>query len=188
MGQRSEIPGAVSVHLRMWFTAWVDLTLTSSSPEGNIAVKSTTVGLIVIGLVLLISGCVNEKSARGFRLPDGDPVQGQQNFLALGCHGCHQVEGADLPDPLTVGPVRVKLGGQTTLLRTYGELVTSVINPSHRIAPGLPITEVTDGAGDSVMRNYNDVMTVQQLVDVVAFLQPLYEVVPPEYVYPVYGY
>ena len=32
-------------------------------------------------------------------------------------------------------------------------------------------------AGESRMPNYNDVMTVQELIDLVAYLQPQYEVI-----------
>lgn len=146
-----------------------------------------SIGLAFAVLALVMTGCVNEKSARGFRLPDGDPAQGQKNFLALDCHSCHHAVGVELPEPTSAGPVRVELGGKTTLLRTYGDLVTSVINPTHRLAPGLQRVEgATDAEGKSIMRNYNEVMTVQQLVDIVAFLQPLYQVVPPEFIYPRY--
>ncbi|MEE8305732.1 MAG: c-type cytochrome [Gammaproteobacteria bacterium] len=127
------------------------------------------------------------KSAVGFRLPDGDAVRGEQSFLSLGCHSCHSVANFETPEPLTVGPVNVLLGGQVVRVKTYGELVSSVINPSHRIAPGSGPDAVTE-QGESVMRVYNDTMTVQQLIDLVAFLQSHYEVVPPEFHYPRYGY
>ena len=144
--------------------------------------------LVICSLVAIFTGCgTGPKSAAGFRLPDGDSAKGEQSFLGLGCHGCHTVEGAELPEPLTVGPVRVALGGQVTRVKTYGELVSSVINPSHRIAPSAGPEGVTED-GESVMRVYNDTMTVQQLIDLVAFLQSHYEVVPPEYIYPRYGY
>ena len=69
---------------------------------------------------------------------------------------------------------------QTSRVRTYGELVTSIINPSHRLAPGYDPAYVTTG-GESIMTlaNINAVMTVQQLIDVVAFLQSRYDVAPP---------
>ena len=60
-------------------------------------------------------------------------------------------------------------------MKTYAELVTSVINPSHRIASGYSADELTDEAGDSKMRNYNDIMTVTDLIDLVAFLESHYE-------------
>jgi hypothetical protein len=119
------------------------------------------------------------QSAVGFRLPDGDPERGLAAFVELQCHGCHTIDGVDLEFTGT-GAVRVELGGQVGRVRTYGELVTSIINPSHRLAPGYDPDYVTTG-GESIMTlaNINAVMTVQQLIDVVAFLQDQYDVTPP---------
>jgi len=40
--------------------------------------------------------------------------------------------------------------------------------------------------GESKMYIYNTHMTVQELIDIVMFLQPEYEVIPPQYHYRVY--
>ena len=143
--------------------------------------------LMVFSLMVVMGGCdVGPKSAAGFRLPDGDAARGERDFMAFGCTSCHTIADFDTPDPSRVGPVSVELGGQVTAVKTYGELVSSVINPSHRIAPQAGAKAVTE-EGESIMRVYNDTMTVQQLIDLVAFLQSHYEVVPPHYVYPSYG-
>jgi hypothetical protein len=65
-------------------------------------------------------------------------------------------------------------------VKTYGSLVTSIINPSHDLARGYPTDEITAG-GQSVMSlaKLNKVVTVQQLIDLVAFLQVVYELRPP---------
>lgn len=140
--------------------------------------------LTLIAMLLLLGSCgMNDpKSSLGFRLPDGDAEAGRQTFVSLGCHFCHQVEGVESPSERT-GVASVALGGETTRVRTYGELVTSIINPSHRIAPGHDSEAVTDGAGASLMELpvFNDRMTVRQLTDLVAFLQQTYRVVPPPY-------
>jgi hypothetical protein len=127
--------------------------------------------------LLAIAACSPESSF-GFRLPDGDPAAGQRAFVDLRCNACHEVTG--VPVEYLEGVAHVTLGGETTHLRTYGELVTSIINPSHRIAP-LDRERGATAEGESLMRfaYLNEVMTVQQLVDLVAFLQPTYEVVPP---------
>ena len=69
----------------------------------------------------------------------------------------------------------VVLGGLTPNVKTYGDLVTSIINPSHRFALGYS-DEETKTDGKSKMRLYNDQMTITQLIDLVAFLQSRYEV------------
>jgi hypothetical protein len=147
-----------------------------------------TLPLVVLGGVLL-AGC-GQKSGLGFRLPDGDAKRGREAFIALRCNACHHVAGLDLPQQ-GAGAADVALGGRTIHVKTYGELVTAIINPSHRIAPGYPENRVTTSDGQSLMAlaYLNDVMTVQQLIDLVAFLQSSYEVMPPpispySYIYP----
>ena len=118
------------------------------------------------------------ESPFGFRLPDGDPAAGQKAFVDLRCNACHDVAG--VPVEYLEGIAHVTLGGETAHLRTYGELVTSIINPSHKIAPRDRQSGAT-AEGQSLMSYayLNEIMTVQQLVDLVAFLQPTYEVVVP---------
>lgn len=135
-----------------------------------------------------LSGCPGSpESARGFRLPDGDAEAGRAAFVALQCHACHQVADVELPSFPGTAPVSVELGGQVSRVKTYGDLVTSIINPSHKLIRRYPEDQVSRD-GESLMPVLNDVMTVQQLVDLVAFLQPNYEVVPPLYTYPEYSY
>jgi len=143
--------------------------------------------LLVLGGALL-AGCGKE-SGLGFKLPDGDADRGRQAFTALRCNACHTIEGLDLPYQGT-GAANVALGGKTIRVKTYGELVTAIINPSHRLAPGYPTDQVAiNGASLMSLAYLNDVMTVQQLIDLVAFLQSRYEIVPPpvspySYIYP----
>jgi mono/diheme cytochrome c family protein len=132
--------------------------------------------LIVALLVLLIAGCMPDpKSPEGFSLPDGDPQRGKETFAQLQCHACHTVSDVEF-DQLEVSDEQmIALGGVTPDVKTYGDLVTSIINPSHRFALGYAEEDVrTDGA--SKMRTYNDEMTITQLIDLVAFLQSHYEV------------
>ncbi len=142
--------------------------------------------LALVATATLLAACMpSPESPRGFRLPDGDPQAGEATFVRLNCHGCHQVVGVEFPEFDYMGPplVDVVLGGETTRVRTYGELVTSIINPSHRLIQGYPEEQVATEDGESLMANYNDWMTVAQLIDLVAFLQSHYEVVPPDYEY-----
>jgi len=122
----------------------------------------------------------------GFSLPEGDVDRGKQAFLDLQCHACHTIAGMELPRlPDEPQSPFIELGGEVARVTTYAELVTSVINPSHRLAPGYPEELITEN-GESRMPVYNEVMTVQELVDIVTFLQEQYEVVVPETRYPMY--
>lgn len=135
----------------------------------------------IITVALLLSAC--EPQARGFSLPPGDVDRGRAAFVELGCAQCHKVVGEpelEVADPR----LEISLGGRTTRVKTYGDLVTSIINPSHRISATGPGT--TNADGTSTMRVYNDVMTVQQLVDLVTFLQDHYEIYIPQTHFPTY--
>lgn len=138
--------------------------------------------LAIVVCVGLLQGCVQgPESATGFRLPEGSQQMGLQAFKDLNCQACHDVQGVAAPAESDVD-TRVALGGDVTRVKTYGELVTSIINPSHKLAPGYKEEDVTvDGKSRMEAENLNGVMTVQELVDIVAFLQPLYRVRPPEY-------
>ena len=72
----------------------------------------------------------------------------------------------------------VELGGEVARVRTYDDLVTAIINPSHRLAQGYAESLVASD-GKSKMTVYNDVMTVSQLVDLVMFLQGKYRLPTP---------
>ena len=133
----------------------------------------------LVFLILSIIGCdVGPKSSLGFRLPEGDVEKGKTAFLELKCHHCHTVAGIEFPPPDVLPPVMVNLGGQVRNVRTYGELVTSIINPSHRLAKGYK-KELIQVDGKSRMTDYTEVMTVRQMIDLVAFLQSRYEVILP---------
>ena len=114
------------------------------------------------------------KSPRGFRLPDGDVQAGKATFVALGCNQCHKVSGEDLPDP-QVKPAVPKLGGPSTTLPTDGQLVTSIINPSHRIKKRDGTESTIEDGKTSRMSDFTEVMTVRQLIDLVAYLHTVHE-------------
>ena len=134
--------------------------------------------LLVAGVLMLslLPGCdTGPKSSRGFRLPDGNTKKGQQAFLDLKCNTCHKVVDVELPPPTAFN---LTLGGETIRVKTYGELVTSIINPSHVISEDYK-AQLTD-AKLSPMPEFNHQMTVEQVIDLVAFLQPHYKLAEPE--------
>lgn len=138
---------------------------------------------LLLASIVLLAGCApgGVNSPDGFRLPAGNAEAGRKAFVDLRCYVCHTVKGVDAKYEGTPA-AQVVLGGKVTRVKTYGELVTSVINPSHRIAPGYPAEQVAPG-GKSLMATagLNDVMTVTQLVDLVTFLQGTYNVEPPAF-------
>jgi hypothetical protein len=138
--------------------------------------------IILVGLVIIsLAGCEpNPNTGKGFSLPEGDATKGKTTFIELGCNTCHSI--ADIQQLSTNDQTlpQVKLGGTVGTIKTYGELVTSIINPSHKILRRKPYNQgtVIEEDGSSAMRVYNDIMTVTQLVDLVTFLEDNYEVIP----------
>lgn len=135
---------------------------------------------LLLGSLTFFAACNSQ--ARGFVLPEGDAAAGKTAFLALECNQCHSIDA--IPWKGEAEDVEVKLGGETTTIRTYGELVTSVINPSHRIANRYLKNKVMDAEGQSKMKIYNEVTTVQELVDIVTYLKSQYKIVAPPNPYP----
>ncbi|MCK0147270.1 c-type cytochrome [Arenibacter sp. F26102] len=119
---------------------------------------------------MLISSC-NEQ-ARGFALPEGDIEQGKVTYKRFACNECHSISGIEWKGESD--SLQIHLGGEVSTRKSYGELVTSVINPSHKIAREYKQKGVTE-EGLSKMKNYNEIMTVQELIDLVAFLQTEYK-------------
>jgi sulfur-oxidizing protein SoxX len=137
----------------------------------------------IILLSVLAACSYGPDSPKGFSLPEGDMVKGEKVFMQYQCQSCHILEGYDDDSLIKEFDTLVQLGGTSSLVKTYAQLVTSVINPSHKLAPRSRSIEekLTNDDGSSKMRVFNDVMTVQELIDLVAFLQPKYKVKPITY-------
>ena len=132
---------------------------------------------------LLISSC-NEQ-ARGFALPEGEIEKGKVTYKRLACNECHSISNIEWKGGKD--NLKIQLGGDVSTQKSYGYLVTSVINPSHKVAPRY--REKTSTEGDlSKMKNYNDIMTVQELIDIVTFLQSEYHVITPPTKYSPYQF
>ena len=148
--------------------------------------KAMSVLTLLLAALMALSGCDQDRamSERGFRLPDGNASAGRETFLYMHCNQCHTIKDEQVPAIAGFEPF-VELGGSLTRVKTYGELVTAIINPSHKLANGYPEDLVSED-GVSKMYVYNGFMTVQELTDLVMYLQVQYEVVPPEFNYRVY--
>ena len=58
--------------------------------------------------------------------------------------------------------------------RGIAYLLTAIIDPSHELSPTFDRSRIDTG-GESIMGDYSYVMTVRQLLDLVAFLRSSYE-------------
>lgn len=135
-------------------------------------------------LLLAFASCQNE--SRGFVLPKGDVAEGKKVFQELHCVSCHYTDEISWAGNPEFDDPRIELGGEVRKVKTYGELVTSIINPSHKISRKVEEEAATlpDGSSKMEQFNYNSIMTVQELTDLVTFLQDEYELVVSDYHYP----
>jgi Cu/Ag efflux protein CusF len=98
-------------------------------------------------------------------MPKGDPSKGREGFTKFECQFCHEVRGEDFPFAgADYGPELSQMGSMHPL-----EYFTeSIINPSAWAAK-----QDRDSNGNSRMPVYNDRMTVQELIDLSAYLASL---------------
>lgn len=69
---------------------------------------------------------------RSITLPKGDAERGQTAFVEFQCTICRAVHNVDLGIPSTDSAKRpFMLGGDMDYEKTYEDLVTGIINPSH---------------------------------------------------------
>ena len=98
-------------------------------------------------------------------MPKGDPKKGRAVFEKFECYFCHEIRGEDIPfSGVDYGPELSQMGPMHPL-----EYFTeSVINPSAWASK-----EDRGPDGRSRMPTYNDRMTVQELIDLSAYLGSL---------------
>lgn len=110
----------------------------------------------------------------GLELPRGEVEAGRAAFVRLQCTACHRVAGDEsLPAPTDI-PVPFALGEGVASRPTDERLVNAIVHPNHVVRmPDRP--EVVTPSGRSRMTDYAEVMRVQELIDLVAYLRAAYE-------------
>lgn len=105
-----------------------------------------------------------------FQLPEGDPEEGRQAYIAMKCYTCHKIEGEKFPvvkaDEGGVGPDLTGIGGVQTPLYLF----ESILNPNAVVVQGEGFTSED---GKSKMPEFHDTMTLRQVTDLVAYLTGL---------------
>ena len=109
----------------------------------------------VVFLLAVVSGWEADRmSEKGFSLPPGDAMQGREAFVYLHCFECHKIDGERFPAVSGNEMPFIELGGEVSKVKTYGELLTAIINPSHKLAAGYPVDDISND-GTSKMPVYN---------------------------------
>jgi hypothetical protein len=128
---------------------------------------------------MLSAGC-GYYSTFGFPIEEGSIEAGRQAFIDHQCHRCHSVADVRLPPLAGASSPLLELGGETSQVKAYSELVTSIINPNHRISERY--REQLRQRGQTPLESpmpmpHIDNMTVRQLIDLVAFLDSHYTLI-----------
>jgi hypothetical protein len=100
-----------------------------------------------------------------FSFPDGDPNAGKTVFINMQCYSCHAINIPGEKLPSDAGGIGPDLNGYSAFPKEY--LAESIIK-AHTVvaAPGYVVKQ-----GKAAMGNYNHFMTIQEMIDIVAFLR-----------------
>jgi len=151
---------------------------------GRLVVRLQGALIVVLpALAVLVGGCSNSPIF-GFPLEEGDVAAGRQAFIDHRCHQCHSIADERLPALAGADRPILELGGATTVVRNYADLMTSIINPNHAISERYREQLLLNAEVplDSPMPMPDlDTMTVRQLIDIVAFLDSRYQLIVEDY-------
>lgn len=102
-----------------------------------------------------------------FTLPPGDIAEGRKTFVKFDCSSCHEVKGDKFPKPQgeAVGPELSQMGAMHPL-EYFAE---SVMHPSAEVSP----KKYLAADGTSKMPSFNEDMTVQELINLSAYMSSL---------------
>ena len=111
-----------------------------------------------------------------FSWPAGDPRKGREVFVKLECYKCHEVRGESFPGVRGKDAVGPELS-QMAAHHPPEFFAESIINPNAVIDedPGYKWPD-----GSSKMPSFNDSVTVQEVIDLVAYLVNLKPPAPGE--------
>ena len=84
--------------------------------------------------------------------------------MRLACYRCHRLRGESYPAPSAAGPELTGIGGH----HPAGYIAESILNPDAVIVEG---PGYTGPGGRSTMPEYRDVLSVADLLDLVAYLE-----------------
>ena len=108
-----------------------------------------------------------------FTLPPGNVVEGKQLFTELECYKCHEIKGEKFPavseGDKGVGPELSQMAG----LHPAEFFAESIVNPNAVLEEKDKEKGFLADDGTSKMPSFSDVLTVQQVADLAAYLNSL---------------
>ena len=104
-----------------------------------------------------------------FAWPKGDPAKGRAVFQKLECYSCHEVRGERFPAPTEAGRAGPELS-MMAALHPPEYFAESIINPGAVIERDRGYAAPD---GSSKMPSYAEALTIQETIDLVAYLRQL---------------
>jgi mono/diheme cytochrome c family protein len=121
------------------------------------------------------SGGSTDKVVEGFVLPEGNLDAGRQVFVQHNCLQCHIVDDPAMPAYTGEREYEIRLGGEVLRVQDYGDLLTSVVLPDHRLSQARQLKRDAGGeVENSPMPNVTGDLTVAELIDLVSYLHSRY--------------
>lgn len=133
-----------------------------------------SISILLASILVVANGCSirTYHPEDRFELPDGNSTTGRAVFVKMSCYSCHAVQGDTHPEPVAQPTVPVVLGPEYAKWSNE-RLALSIVDPSHNVPKEFRYSPDIRLGTLSRMGNYRDVMTVQELVDIVAYLRSL---------------
>jgi len=130
-------------------------------------------GILIWSLFLTVAGLSQARPQEPYQprrsyLAMGDPAAGRRAYLKLKCNTCHTVAGEPIgaKPPRLAGPQL----GKSVALQSPEQIADSIAAPGHSISKK---SGPWQGSAGSTMGDYTNIMTVRQLIDLVAYLRSL---------------
>lgn len=119
-----------------------------------------------------------------FTMPEGDPLAGEKAFTKMQCFSCHEVTGKTFEGEQTqdegIGPeftpgyAKLPAGYLAESIMNFDRFLSHTnFRISYMSLEAFKPSGREDYAANSRMASYNEIMTVKELIDIVAFLKSL---------------
>jgi mono/diheme cytochrome c family protein len=109
--------------------------------------------------------------------PTGKAEAGQVVFVEKGCHQCHSAGPTKLPAVELESRLVIELGGDVHAAWTRDDYARAIMDPNHLVSEDYQIAMIRLGdhfkAENSPMPTFADVLRVNELIDLVTFLDTL---------------
>jgi len=130
--------------------------------------------ILLIASVFVLAGFAQDTAEKSQIVPEGDPGRGRELFELKQCFRCHTVEGQRFPDADLPGIDFILLGGANNRGWNRDLYATQIMDPQHLISPdhqkAMAIVGDRLGAENSPMPDFNEALTVGDMIDLATYL------------------